>query len=570
MTSFDPEKFRQEFPIITRTIIGDINERQPLVYFDNAATTQKPHCVINCYQQYYSEYNANVHRGSHALGVKATTAFEQSRDTVQKFINAKSSKEIIWTKGTTESINLVAQSLGSHLLSTGDEIVLSESEHHANIVPWQMVAEKTGAIIKVLALDEQGRIDTNKLEDIISSRTKIVCCAHISNVIGKVNPIEKIISRAKKVSAISIIDGAQAIGHMPVDVQALNCDFYAFSAHKMYGPTGVGVLYGKKSLLEGMSPYQSGGEMIKTVSFNQPTIFNELPFKFEAGTPNIAGIIAFAEAILFIQQNSYTQIQHFEKNLVHYCYQALSNISAINFVVKMVPDIPVLSFTVSTHHNHDIASALNSYNIAIRSGHHCAMPLMEYLNINGCLRVSLSAYNTFEEIDYFIDSLKQIIANQTADDQVLHLSIDEAKQTKYGNLTPSKPLISDLIAKFSKVKGWDSRHREIMLLGKELNCLDKAQRNEQSLIVGCESLAWLVASKDEFNVYHFQADSDAKIIRGLLVIVLTAFNEKTAQQIQIFNIKEYFKSLGLIEHLSPSRGNGLIAIVEKIRNLVKV
>jgi len=562
MKHFESKKFRQLFPlVINKTLLNSTVERQDsLVYFDNAATTQKPDCVIKRHQHFYQDINANVHRASHLLSAKATTAFEQARDTVKTFINAESNKEIIWTKGTTESINLVASSLGKTLLSPGDEIIISVSEHHANIVPWQLIAEQTGAVIKVLSLDPTGRVDLTNFDKLLTDKTKIVCCAHVSNVLAKINSINEIIQKAKSVDAITVIDGAQAIAHFPVDVQALDCDFYVFSAHKMYGPTGVGVLYGKQALLEAMPPYQAGGEMIKTVSFKEQTTFNSLPFKFEAGTPNIVGVIAFAEAINFINQYNSIEMMEYEQQLTTYCYRALKKIPAVKFVVAKTPDIPVMSFTIKEHHNHDIAASLDSYGIAVRSGHHCAMPLMEYLNISGCLRVSLAAYNTFAEIDYFIECLMKII-KQESDSTIAE---DNKKKVEKNEVASTV-----IIDKFSKIKSWDSRHREIMLLGKQLKRLDKSFRNEQSLISGCESLAWLVAVKNSQGVFDFTADSDAKIIRGLLVIVLAAFNGKTALQIKSFDINAYFERLGLMQHLSPSRGNGVLAIVNKIKELTE-
>jgi SufS family cysteine desulfurase len=571
MKSFNPELFRQKFPLIVNNEASTaLLHNTPknylstgIVYFDNGATTQKPDCVIDSYQSFYHTLNANVHRASHMLSSKATTAFEQARDSVKTFINAKSNKEIIWTKGTTESINLIAMSLGRKILKQGDEILIAVSEHHANIVPWQIIAEQTGAIIQTVKLDEMGRIDVTDFEQLLCSRTKIVCFAHISNVIGKTNPVNDLIIKAKSVGAITVIDGAQAVAHFPIDVKALDCDFYVFSAHKMYGPTGVGVLYGKQVLLEGMPPYQGGGEMIKQVSLNRPTTFNELPFKFEAGTPNIAGIIAFSKAIKFISAYDAKKVHDYEKELTNYCYQALHNITisstrVVNFIVKELPDIPVISFTLNGHHNHDIATALDSYGIAIRTGHHCAMPLMEYLKISGCLRVSLAAYNTFEEIDYFIDCLTKILAQENDELMISKPQDNDIEQAS-----------TVIISQFTKVKGWDSRHRQIMLLGKQLQRLDKEYRDAQSLINGCESLAWLVAQKSEQGVYHFETDSDAKIIRGLMVIVLAAFNNKTAEQIQSFDIEGYFSKLGLMQHLSPSRGNGVLAIVKKIKALAQ-
>ncbi|NQZ83925.1 MAG: SufS family cysteine desulfurase [Colwellia sp.] len=547
MNSFDNAAFREQFPILKIKV-----NQQPLVYFDNGATTQKPQCVIDKYQMFYSQENANVHRASHTLSALATHSFEQTRKQVKNFIQASSIKEIIWTKGTTESINIIAQSWGRDNLKAGDEIVLTQCEHHANIVPWQIVAKQTGAIIKVLPLTADGFIDQLVINEMITEKTKVVCCAHISNVLGRINPIEKIIARAKQVNAISVIDGAQAIAHQPINVKELGCDFYVFSAHKMYGPTGVGILYGREELLNRMSPYQGGGEMIKTVSFAQTT-FNDLPFKFEAGTPNIAGVVAFSAAISFLQDWS-SDIENYEQKLLEYCLAKLTTISQIKMIVEGEPDIPLISFVIDDHHNHDIATSLNVYGIAIRSGHHCAMPLMAYLKLTGCLRISLSAYNTFEEIDYFIECLDKIINQE-----------DSLPQLTENN----NQLSDDIVSLFSKAKGWDGKHREIMMLGKNLNRLNKDRRNEKSLISGCESLAWLVFDKNNDGVYRFTADSDAKVIRGLLVIVLAAFNDKIAKEIHAFDIERYFEQLGLIQHLSPSRGNGVHAIVQRVRQIAR-
>lgn len=562
MKNFEPEQFRHHFPLIYKNrYINSGDESLPsIIYFDNGATTQKPNAVIECLPAFYQNINANVHRASHNLSAKATKAFEQARETVKTFIHAKSNKEIIWTKGTTESINLLASSLGRKVLSSGDEIILAVSEHHANIVPWQIIAEQIGASIKVLSLDAAGRVDLNEFDTLLTKQTKIVCCAHVSNVLGKINPIVDIIKKAKAAGAVTVIDGAQAIAHFPVDVQKLDCDFYVFSAHKMYGPTGVGVLYGKEALLDAMPPYQSGGEMIKNVSLNKPTTFNSLPFKFEAGTPNIAGVVAYAEAVHFINQFDHDELTKYEQQLAQYCFQALSRVPTVKFIVEGAPDIPVIAFTIEGHHNHDIATSLDSYGIAIRSGHHCAMPLMEYLNISGCLRVSMAAYNSFDEIDYFINTLIKVIQQEKENSlgEVTHKTIHN-KDTES----------NEIINKFSKIKSWDSRHREIMLLGKTLQRMDKGLRNEDSLISGCESLAWVVVNKSPQGTFSFQADSDAKIIRGLLVIVLSAFNGKSALEINAFDIDSFFEHLGLIQHLSPSRGNGVLAIVDKIKILTQ-
>jgi len=556
MTVFDPILFRQNFPLLN----DNSTNIQNLIYFDNAATSQKPQCVIDALSDFYQYKNANVHRGSHQLSAQATSDFEQARHTVKQFINAKSVKEVIWTKGATEAINLVANSWGLTQLNADDEIVLSYTEHHANIVPWQMVADKTGAIIKVLPLDGEGRIKQSAIDTIINAKTRLVCVNHISNVIGKVNPISAIIKRAKQVKALTLIDGAQALAHGNIDVQQLACDFYVFSAHKAYASMGLGVLYGKEEILNAMSPYQFGGEMIKKVSFAKTT-FNQLPFKFEAGTPNVAAVIAFAQALTFLQTHQ-QGIKTYEKELTHYLFKQLKTIKQVNSIVNGCPDIPLFSFTVSGHHNQDIATALDCYGIAVRSGHHCAMPLMEYLAVDGCIRVSLAAYNTLAEIDYFIHCLHQIINNEKVD-QSKSLVNDIDKQDTSFDVTAIESL-------FSTVKSWDARHREIMLLGKKLSRLAKEKRNDENLIHGCESKAWIEYSKNRAGQFYFSADSDAKIIRGLLVIVLAAYQRKTATEIKAFAIDDYFSSLGLMQHLSPSRGNGIKAIVEKIKLIADV
>lgn len=551
MTNFEINQFRKHFPLLNTKV-----HQLPLVYFDNGATTQKPQSVIDAENYFYCHSNANVHRASYSLAADATAKFEQARKKVQEFINAGSVKEIIWTKGCTESINLVAQSWGKSQLSRDDVIVLSYAEHHANIVPWQIVAEQTGAKIKVLPLTAQGQISNEQLALTICEKTKVVCVNHISNVIGKINPLDKIIARAKQVGAKTLIDGAQAIANITVDVQALGCDFYVFSAHKMYGPTGVGVLYGKEQLLNAMPPYQSGGEMIKKVSFSG-TSFESLPFKFEAGTPNIAGVIAFAKAIDFLNEHQLNQHHSYKQQLLNYAFERLKIVPSISFIVDEKPDIAIFSFTLTDNYQ-DVASYLDLFGIAARVGRHCAMPLFDYLEIDGCIRLSLAPYNTFAEVDFVVDKLIALV-NKSAE-IVLPL-------TRMADKTTDST--QTLIEKFSHLKGWDTKHRELMLLGKQLTRMPKSHRNDQSLIQGCESAAWLTYSQDHNGHYFFQTDSDAKIIRGLLAVVLTAFNGKNSAEILTFDTEQYFTQLGLMKHLSPSRGNGLLAIVEKIKSVAK-
>jgi len=530
-------------------------EQHPLVYLDNGATMQKPNEVIAAESNYYQQMNANVHRASHALSSAATSKFELSRVQVQKFINAKDSAEILWTKGATDSINLVAHSWGRMNIKAGDEIVLTYAEHHANIVPWQILAEEVGAVIKVITLDKYGYYDKKSIEETITAATRIVCFSHGSNVLGKINPIEKIITKAKSVDAVTLIDGAQVISNLKVNVQALDCDFYVFSAHKMYGPTGVGVLYGKKALLNAMAPYQAGGEMIKKVSFSGTT-FNELPFKFEAGTPNIAGVVAFSHALTFIEQHQLNYKLPHKQHLISHCYTELAKIKELKFIVEGKPELPIFSFILGKEHHQDVASTLNSVGIAVRSGHHCAMPLFEFLKLNGCIRISLAAYNTIEEIDFVISHLKNIVDGKTQ------------RQYKSINQQINNDASTVMLTTFAKLQSWDGKHREIMMLGKDFPRMAKEKRSDETLVAGCESDAWLIVENLENQLVKISADSDAKVIRGLLAIVLAAFNQKTAEQIINFDINGYFSQLGLKQHLSPSRGNGLLAIVDKIKALV--
>jgi cysteine desulfurase/selenocysteine lyase len=401
-SSFCVYQIRQHFPILDQMI----NEH-PLIYLDNAATTQKPQAMVDAIASYYLRDNANVHRGSHHLSLRATAAFESVRETLKTFVNAKNTKEIIWTKGTTEGINLLANVL-SIGLKAGDEVIISALEHHANIVPWQMLVESKGIVLKIIPLTLQHDLDLKSYQRLLSAKTKIVSVTHISNALGVINPIKEIIRLAHQVSAQVIIDGAQAVGHLVVDVQDLDCDYYVFSGHKIFGPTGVGVLYGKQHLLEALPPWQGGGEMIKTVSFEKST-FNQLPFKFEAGTPNIAGVIGLGAAIDFIRAFKRQDLIDHEQSLLTFTEKALLKIPTIIVFNQGGIKSGALSFSVKGEHPSDIAMLLDAQGIAVRSGTHCAMPLMAELNCKGTVRVSFSIYNTLEEAERFIEALKKIV-----------------------------------------------------------------------------------------------------------------------------------------------------------------
>jgi cysteine desulfurase/selenocysteine lyase len=402
--TLDIQKIREDFPILQQKIYN-----RPLVYFDNAATTQRPQQVIDALTRTYTEYYGNIHRAAHFLADKATAAYEETREKVQNLINAEAREQIIFTKGTTESINLAAFSFGEAFVKEGDEIIVSEMEHHSNIVPWQLMAGRKGARIVMLPINDDGRLQIEKLESLITLKTKLVAVAHVSNVLGTINPVKQVAQIAHSRGIRVFVDGAQAVPHLQIDVQDLDADFYAFSAHKMYGPNGVGVLYGKKELLEQLPPYQGGGEMISEVKFSGTT-YNDLPYKFEAGTPNISGVIAFGAAIDYLQSISIEKAAVWETELLNYATSELEKIPGLRIYGTQTAKSAVISFNVDGVHFFDLGTMLDKFGIAVRTGHHCADPLMDHFGIQGTVRASFAFYNTKEEIDVFIEALKKVIA----------------------------------------------------------------------------------------------------------------------------------------------------------------
>ena len=394
------QEIRQAFPILGRTVYN-----KPLVYLDNGATTQKPQCVIDAITEEYVNVNANVHRGVHYLSQEATRLYEEARITVRDFIHARSTSEIIFTRGTTESINLVAASFGDAFLNEGDEVIVTEMEHHSNIVPWQLLRSRKGIVLKVCPITDEGRLDLSALEKLFSTRTRLVACAHVSNVLGTVNPVKPIIEMSHAHDVPVLIDGAQSVPHLAVDVQALDCDFYAFSGHKVYGPTGIGVLYGKEKWLEQMPPYMGGGEMIGKVSFEHTT-FNDLPYKFEAGTPDYVAAHGLAVALDFVCNIGFAAIEAHEQALTCYAREQLSNIPDMRFFGPS--DDAVISFLVGNIHHLDLGTLLDRLGIAVRTGHHCAEPLMHRLGIEGTVRASFALYNTKEEVDALVAGIDRV------------------------------------------------------------------------------------------------------------------------------------------------------------------
>ncbi len=396
---FEVSRYRQDFPVLQRAVRG-----KPLVYLDNAATSQKPSVVIETLEKYYSEYNANIHRGVHTLSEEATTAYEGVRELCRTFINANSVQEIIFTKGTTEAINLVASTYGRSNLQAGDEIIISWMEHHSNIVPWQLLCEQSGAILKVVPIDDDGAFIMDEYLKLLSPRTKIVAVGHISNALGSINPVKEIISLAHEQGAVVLIDGAQAAPHTAIDVQDLGCDFYAFSSHKIFGPTGVGVLYGRQDLLEAMPPYQGGGDMIKMVTFEK-TLYSELPNKFEAGTPHISGVIGLGAALNYVNSIGIENIAAYENELLDYATAAALKVEGLRIIGTAKNKASILSFVIDKVHPHDLGTILDHDGIAIRTGHHCAMPVMDRFKVPATARASFAFYNTRQEIDILMEAI---------------------------------------------------------------------------------------------------------------------------------------------------------------------
>ena len=397
------EKIREDFPALQMKVHG-----KPLVYLDNAATTHKPRVVIETLTRYYTEENSNVHRGVHFLSQVATQAYESGRTRVRQFLNAAHDREIIFTRGTTDGINLVAQSYGRSRLRAGDEVIISAMEHHSNIVPWQMICDEKGAILRVIPMNDAGELLLDEYERLLGDRTKLVAVAYVSNALGTINPVRRIIELAHRRGVPVLLDGAQATPHMPVDVRALDCDFYAFSGHKLYGPTGIGVLYGKAELLESMPPYQGGGDMISAVSFEK-TVYNTLPYKFEAGTPHIAGVIGLAAAIDYVERIGPQQIEAYEADLLAYGTELLSAVPGLRLIGTAKEKAGVLSFVLDGIHAHDVGTILDLEGVAVRAGHHCAMPVMKRFGLAATARASLAFYNTRADIDALVKALHKAI-----------------------------------------------------------------------------------------------------------------------------------------------------------------
>jgi cysteine desulfurase/selenocysteine lyase len=557
-------RVREDFPILRREVHG-----QPLVYFDNAATTQKPQPVLDALQHYYGHDNANIHRAVHLLSERATRAYEEARQKVCRFLGAAEPREIIFVRGTTEGINLVAQSWGRANLRAGDEIILSAMEHHSNIVPWQILCEQTGAVLRVVPIGDDGEFLLDEYEKLLNDRTRFVSVVHVSNSLGTIVPVRRVIELAHARGVPVLLDGAQSAPHLSLDVQELDCDFFVLSGHKVYGPTGIGVLYGKAALLERMPPYQGGGDMIKSVTFAKTT-YADLPNKFEAGTPHIAGAVGLGAALDYVQSVGREKIAAHEDMLLRYATDKMRQVPGVRLIGTAPRKAAVISFVIDEPPiaSLDIGTKLDLEGIAVRTGHHCCQPVMDRFSIPGTTRVSFALYNTTAEIDLFVDALRGLIADAPARNQ-------PAVQTRnielaYPRAVADSPQASadELVEEFDLFDGWGERYQYLIELGEKIPPLPDEFRTEANRVRGCQSTVFLWARKrpGTADVIEFLADSDADIVRGLIAVLQRLYSGQKAEQISTFDVEGFFARLGLDQHLTLGRRNGLAAMVQRIRH----
>lgn len=560
MTNFDPYRVRRDFPIL-QTRMNNF----PLVYLDNGATTQKPQTVIDAIVQYYSHDNANIHRGIYSLSQRATEAFELARHKVAQFIGAPDADCCIFVRGSTEAINMVAQSWGHMNLNPGDEVLLTELEHHSNIVPWQMACQASGATLRRIPMTDDGDLDLSNLESLLNSNTKMVAIQHVSNALGTVHDLPTIIRRARDVGAKVMVDGAQWVGHFPTDVIGLDCDFYTFSGHKLFGPTGIGVLWGRRELLDAMPPYQGGGDMIETVSFDRTT-YAQLPNRLEAGTPDIAGAIGLGAAIDYMNSHDFAQLVAYEHELLEYATEQLSQIDGLRIVGSSSHKAGVISFVCDDVATLDIGIGLDRMGIAVRTGHHCCMPLMQRLKIGGTTRASLAFYNTREDIDALATGLKKILGERSAQPtQIAESTIQFAASSAATPEAAAEQLADEFLA-------FDDRESKTELL------IDMARQLPNnfaqlkpicSAVPGCMSEVYLLGRPNPMapHKFEFVADSNAEIVRGLIAVLQTLFSGQDAKLLLEFDLESFFRRIGLDQFVSSQRRSGLDGMVRSIRTL---
>ena len=572
---FDVERVRSQVPILQTKVYG-----KPLVYLDNGATTQKPQAVIDRIARYYREENANIHRGVYKLSQVATEAYESARRTVQRFIHAADEREVIFTRGTTEAINLVASSWGRKFLKNGDEIVLSHLEHHSNIVPWQIVAEATGATIRVIPISDAGDLDLDAYARMLNDRTRLVSVNHVSNAVGTINEVKTITNLAHKVGAKVLIDGAQWVAHFPTDVRAIDCDFYAFSGHKLFGPTGIGVLYGKRELLEAMPPYMGGGDMIESVTFEK-TAYAQLPNKFEAGTPDIAGAVGLGAAIEWLTSIGFAAFHDHEQELLNYATGLLNDVGGVRIIGTAQKKAGVISFVMEEPSISalDLGTALDREGIAVRTGHHCCQPLMERFGISATTRASLALYNTKGDVDALVDALERIRAARAPRTAVAASPVPE-RSTVSAKAAPavefplaagaSPTVVADEMAEtFDMLGDRDARSEHVLEMGGKLPHTFEILKKLTPRVPGCMSEVHLIGRKKPGtkDVLEFAADANAEIVRGLIAMLQQLFSGQRIDDVLAFDVEAFFRRIQLDQFISSQRRNGLAGMVNRIRAL---
>jgi cysteine desulfurase/selenocysteine lyase len=564
--AYDVRRVREDFPILKQTVHG-----KPLVYLDNAATSQKPMAVLDVLLRYYARDNANVHRAAHQLSERATREFEGARGKIQRFLNAARSEEIIFTRGTTEAINLVAQTFGRKHVQAGDEVVISWMEHHSNIVPWQLLCEEKGAKLRVVPINDRGEFLFEEYEKLLTPRTKLVSVVHVSNSLGTINPVQRIIDSAHARGIPVLIDGAQAVAHLPVDVQELDCDFYALSGHKLYGPTGIGVLYGKKALLDAMPPWQGGGDMIASVSFAKTT-YADLPNKFEAGTPNIAGAIGLGTAVEYVQALGMDNLRTHDEILLRYATEKVEKIPGVRILGTATEKTAVLAFVVTEPlmASLDVGTQLDLEGIAVRTGHHCCQPVMDRYEVPATVRASFGLYNTTADVDAFVDALRRIVARAGIKPQVAQAATEA--EAVYPKTYASSPQAAaeKILAGFELLGDGDTQYHYLCDLGKKLLPMPSSLKTDLNRIRGCQSIVFLSARvrPGTQDILEFLADSDADIVRGELAILQRVFSGYKAHEILDFDVEQFLAFLG--RSLSEKRRTGLSEMVKRIRGLASM
>ncbi|MBK1731930.1 SufS family cysteine desulfurase [Thiococcus pfennigii] len=563
---FDVEAVRAQFPILATQAHG-----RPLVYLDNAASAQKPRAVVEAVSDYYLGKHANIHRGAYLLSQTATRLYEEARERVARFINAAEPAECLFTRGTTESINLVASSWGMQHLGPGDEIILSLLEHHSNIVPWQLVAERTGARIRVIPIDDAGDLQLDAYYQMLSPRTRLVAIGQVSNALGTINPVAEIIAAAHAIGALVLIDGAQWVAHGRTDVQALDADFYAFSGHKLYGPTGIGVLYGKRRLLDAMPPYQGGGDMIAHVSFTETT-FAELPNKFEAGTPHIAGAVGLAAAIDWLDALGLEAVAAHEDALLREATTRLAEIPGLELKGTARHKAGVLSWVavdppISTL---DMGTRLDLEGICVRTGHHCCEPLMDRLGVTSTARASFGVYNNRDDVERLAGALAEVFARARRRPGAERAAAIAETIAYPGAVAASPAAVAEEIRElFEVLPDWPMRYQQLIELGEGLPAMPEGLKTRANFVSGCQSQVYLAARvrPGTDDVIEFLADADADIVRGLIALLQRLFSGQRAADILAFDASAFFAELGLDQHLSLTRRNGLAAMAHRLREL---